>query len=319
MFSGNPPLRVSRKRLGYLFLGAVFVLAPLIITPTQQRLVTIILVWGIFAVGFDLLFGYTGMVSFGHGAFFGGGMYAAAFVYNYSTISNILIVLGVAVVSVTLLGALVAFISTQAKGVQFAILTFIFAEIIYTIFNNWTEVTGGSNGLSFTIPSISFFPRILELDPYQETPKYYVILVFTILVVIFMAKLVNSPLGAIFKGVRENPERMNYLGFNARRFRILSFSISAGIAGLAGALFAIVNSFVGPSILGLQTHGDVIIHTIIGGPGTVIGPLLGTGLIVYVQDWLSATISWWLIPIGLLFIFVVIFMPDGIAGKLKST
>lgn len=308
----------SPGRIEYLFAVVVLAAAPLFLSTTDQRLLTTILVWGIFAVGFNLIFGYTGMVSFGHGAFFGGGMYVAALVYSNTEITNTLVVLAIAVVVITILGLIIGVISTQARGVHFAIMTFIAAEIIHTIVFNMTDFFGGSNGISFTIPGISFIPGVFTLQAYEATPKYYVILAFTIIIVGMMIKLVQSPLGAVFKGIRENPERIHYLGFNERRFRILSFCISAAVAGIAGGLFAIVNSFVGPSILGLHTHGFVIIYTILGGAGSILGPIFGASLIIFVQNRLAAEISWWLIPVGLVFIFVMIYMPEGIGGKLEE-
>lgn len=305
------------KRALTVPLAVVLFVAPLVITPIEQRLIATILIWGIFAVGYNLIFGYTGMVSFGHGAFFGGGMYLAALVYLHTGITNTLLVLALAALGSLVLGIVIGTVSTQSRGVFFAILTFISAEIIFTlVFNN--DFTGGSNGLSYTIPSLSFVPGLPTFSAYEIGPVYYLVVVFTILVVAFMMKLINSPLGAVFKGIRENPERIHYLGYKERQLRILSFSISAGISGLAGGLLAIADSFVGPSILGLDTHGFVIIYTILGGSGSVLGPLAGAAALRYLQDQFATEITWWFIPVGLIFIGVMIFMPEGIGGKISD-
>lgn len=305
----------TRVAMVPLAIGLLY--APFVIAPTEQRLVTTMLIYGIYAIGYNLIFGYTGMVSFGHGAFFGGGMYLTALIYLHTGVTNTLLVLLGATVGTLLLGLTIGLISTQSRGVFFAILTFICAEIIYTIVFH-SDFTGGSNGLSFSIPSLNFLPGLPTFSAYEIVPVYYTVTIFTIIILTFMRKFVNSPLGTVLKGIRENPERIHYLGFKERRFRVLSFSISAGISGFAGGLLAIADGFVGPSILGLDSHGFVIIYTILGGSGSVIGPLVGAAGLRFIQDQVAAQITWWFIPIGVIFIFIVIFIPEGIGGKVSE-
>lgn len=306
-------------RLGaYLFLGFVFVVAiPFGLPETTLGLVNRMLIWGLFAMGYDFMFGYSGVVSFGHAALFGLGAYAFAVPINLlgvEAIPSLWLLLVLSVLVSTVYALIVGTIAIRTREVYFAILTLAFAQVMFILVFNATELTGGADGIVYNLPDFAVVPGLLSLSMYEEVNFYFLVLPLVTLTYLFLRRLTKSPMGAVLRGVRENVDRLEYIGIDERRYRIGAFTVSGAVSGLAGGLYAIDLSFAGPESLNFVLSGEVIVWTILGGQGTLLGPLFGGAVVFFIADTVSSIITWWLIPVGLLFILVVIFTPEGVAG-----
>ena len=310
----------------------LFVRAPVIgeLLNGTQDLAGLILVWGIFALGFDLLLGRTGLLSFGHAALWGAGAYAAGwFIVNVTAAPIPALVVGVVVA--VLLAWVLGWLSLRRGGIYFAILTLAFAQMIYFIaLGPAAEITGGDNGLTGVVPGALF--GIFDLG--SELPSvagmllgtwmYVFIAVILVLSVAAILRILNSPYGTVFRAIRENEQRAKFVGLNTWRYRLMAFVLSGTFAGIAGALFAIHGQYVPLSSLYWQTSGEIVIMTVLGGVGTLFGPLLGAGLYLYVEiivgnghpfPWL---VPYWHLVLGLVFVAVVVLLPEGIWGGVRN-
>lgn len=307
-------------RMGvYLVLGVLFLFViPNVLDSKYLNLLNRGLIFGLFAMGYDFMYGYSGMVSFGHAALFGIGAYSLAVAFTVFGIESIWLMLLLGVLAGAVYALIVGTISIRTRAVYFAILTLAFAEVFRVLVIQYTEITGGADGLVMNLPDWSVVPGLVEVSLYDTTEFYYVVVITVGLTYLFLRRLTNSPMGAVLRGIRENIDRLAYIGINERRYRIAAFTISGAVSGLAGALYAIDISFIGPNILEPITSGEVILWTIIGGKATLIGPIFGGALVYFIQDTVSDIITWWLIPVGIFFIAVVIFAPEGIAGWVRK-
>lgn len=303
----------------YAILGVFFVLfVPLAFPETEISIVNRMIVWGMFAMGYDFMYGYSGMVSFGHAALFGLGAYAFAMpIMHWGPQSIWLLLLAGAIVS-SLYAFVVGVIAIRTREVYFAILTLAFAQVTNILVINFTDITGGFNGIVFQLPAFQVIPGVFAIDLYDPLSFYYLALGIVTATYFVLRRLTHSPMGSILRGVRENVDRLEYIGIDERRYRIAAFTVSGTVSGLAGALYAADLSFIGPETLDVILSGEVIVWTILGGKGTLVGPLAGGAAIYYIEDTVSTLITWWLIPVGTLFIAMVIFMPEGIAGRVKK-
>lgn len=306
-------------RLGLYVTAAVLFLfvIPTFLETTLISILTRGLIFGLFAMGYDFMYGYSGMVSFGHAALFGIGAYSLAVAFTFFGIQSIWIMLILAVVIAALYSLVVGLIAIRTREVYFAILTLAFAEVFRILIIQFTDITGGADGLTMNLPNWNIIPGVLSVSLYETMTFYYIVVVVVALVYLFLHRLTQSPMGAVLKGIRENIERLEYIGIDERRYRIISFVVSGAVSGLAGALYAIDISFIGTSVLTPVQSGEVILWTIIGGKATLLGPVLGGTLIYFFQDIVSNIITWWLVPVGIFFIAIIIVAPEGLAGLIK--
>jgi len=314
----NQNQRVAKLGI-YLLLGIVFLfLLPFTLSSNELNLINRGLIFGLFAMGYDFMYGYSGMVSFGHAALFGLGAYSLAVAFTFFGVESIWLLMILAIVGGALYSLIIGTISIRTRDVYFAILTLAFAQVVNILIIQYTNITGGNDGLTLNLPDWTIVPSVLEVSLYDTLVFYYIVITSVALTYLVLRRLTNSPMGAVFRGIRENVDRLEYIGINERRYRIMAFTVSGAVSGLAGGLYAIDLSFIGPGILTPVQSGEVIIWTIIGGRGTLLGPLFGGALIFFVEDTVSQIVTWWLIPVGILFITIVIFAPDGIAGWAES-
>jgi len=290
--------------------------APVLFSDFYVDLVTKMLIFGIALLGYDIIAGYAGLVSLGHAMFFGIGGYSAAYVMKtYST--NLLPILGFALVSALVVGLAVGYFSIQTKGIFFVFLTLAFAQFFYLAAFNLTTITGGDNGI--TLPKMTLgVPGTWETVVSRPQGFYYLALGFLILAYLWCHRIVSSPFGKLLVAIRENEERIGFLGFNVRRLKIKAFMISAFLGGIAGALFSSYQDFVSPGMLHWTLSGDFILMSVLGGMGTLIGPVLGGAIILYVGDLLSSLTENWMIFIGSFFVLTILFAPQGILGLLSG-
>ena len=281
------------------------------LTP-YQALATEMIIFAIFAIGYDIIFGYTGLLSFGHAMFFGVGAYGMGLVLTRWTPSLFLGFL-VSIVLALLLALVVGFLSIRRRGIYFVMVTLAFCQMLYFIAFKWTSLTGGDNGLH-GVPR----PLIGPFDLNSETVYYYFVLAIFGLCVLLAFRIVNSPFGKVLQSLRQNEDRARSIGYNTDNFKIISFMISGLFSALAGGLYAVHLNFVPLDSLSISTSGDIVIMTLVGGAGTLYGPIFGAMLIVYMRNLLSAWFENWNLLMGLLFICCVLTLRKGILPALKE-
>ncbi|WP_254525930.1 branched-chain amino acid ABC transporter permease [Natrinema caseinilyticum] len=271
-----------------------------------------VFVFGIAVLSYDLMFGYTGLLTFGHALFFGGGAYGIAImahVYDLTYLEAFPVVL----VLLFVLGLVVGVAALQLSGVYFAIITLAFAQLAHELILQFNGITGGVNGIySITIPDVAGFSLT------EPIVTYYVTLAACFAVYLALRRVTASPFGRVIQGIRENEERIEMLGINTFRYKLSSFVLAGVIGGFAGMLYPLFITFVSPPLANWTTTGDLLMMTLIGGFGTLWGPLLGTGFYVLLETVLSGVIEQWRLLMGVIFVLFVLFLPSGIAGLLQG-
>ena len=273
-----------------------------------------ILVFGLFAMGFNLLFGYMGLLSFGHGAFLGmGGYLTGISMVHFSLPWGLAIVIGV--LGAALGGLVMGFLAIRTRGIYFSMVTLALGQIIYYIFYKAESLTGGENGLrGVKVDSFSFFGFTVDL--LNPITKYCFIFIFVLAAIWFVSRILNSPLGAVMEAIRENEKRAAACGFNVARTKLLVFILSAGICGLAGSLRALHLSIVPIDSLHYLQSGQAVMMSILGGMGTFFGPFIGAAVMLYLEDVITNFTTHWMLVVGLIFMFFVLFFPQGIWGSI---
>ncbi len=272
-----------------------------------------IMIWIVFALGFNLLLGTSGLPSFGHGAYFGVGAYAFGLAQFHLHL-NLWICLAAALAASALAGALVACFISHRRGIYFALLTIAFGQIFWFVAIKWHSVTRGEDGLlNIRRPDADFGFVAWSLQS-NEALYAFCFAVFA-LTVLLLWRLVHSPYGRVLAAIRQNETRARFVGYNVWLFKWTAFTLSAAVAGLAGGLFALAQQSAYPNVMSLHQSGLVVMMTLIGG-GLVSfwGPVLGTVLFFLARDLLGAYTEAWLLWYGLLFMLIVLFKPEGIAG-----
>ena len=305
----------SRKTywIGFCITVAVLGAAPLVLPEFWRRFLTEILIWGLLAMSSDLLIGYTGMISFGHSAFFGLGMYGAAAALLTVSPPNLWLAVGSGLIGAAGVALFVAYFSTRLRDIYFAITTLIFSQIFYVIIFTWTDVTGGENGLTFRRPALSI-PWLYATPFTNETLHWFVLAVVTASY-LTLRRITQSPFGMVLQSIRENESRTRAIGYPVERYKVVAVMLSGLFAGLAGALYAIQNRFAAPDFVYFLVSGETVIFNVMGGMGTLVGPLVGAGFFLLLREMLSRFFTeYYLIPVGIIFIAMVIFMPQGLLG-----
>ncbi len=303
-----PSTRSSFAGYGYAALIVLGLAAPFL--GLYPVLVMKILCLAIFACAFNLLFGFTGLLSFGHAAFFGSAAYATGWAVRALGVTpEVGIVCGVAFGA--LLGLGVGLVAIRRQGIYFAMITLALAQMIYFVCLQ-APVTHGEDGLQ-GVPRGRLF-GLLPLD--NDLAMYYFVLAVFVLVFVFIRRVVHSPFGQILKAIRENEPRAISLGYTVDRYKLLAFVLSAALAGLAGSLKTLVLGFASLSDVHWQTSGEVILMTLLGGLGTFLGPLVGAGVVIALQDTLADRVgSWVTVIIGAIFVVCVLLFRRGIVGE----
>ena len=302
----------------------LLVLAVLLSTPLwlakaglYQYLALEIMIWMLFALGYNLLLGFTGLPSFGHGAFFGTGAYAFGML-QLKVLPNLWFDLLGAVLVTALLGAAVAAFISHRRGIYYALLTIAFGQVFWFVANKWHTVTGGEDGLL----NIKRLPADFGFASFSLAGNnalfFFCLAVFGV-VLVGMWRLIHSPLGRIFSAIKQNETRAAFIGYNVWLYKWLAFTLSTAVAGLAGALFAMAQQSAYPNVMSLHTSGFVVMMVLIGG-GLVSfwGPLIGATFFILARDLLGAYTETWLLWYGLVFMAMVLFKPEGIAGAWQA-
>ena len=298
---------------GFAAVLALLIAAPLVLPEFWRRFVTEILIWGLLAMSSDILIGYTGMVSFGHSAFFGLGMYGAAAALLAVKPPNLWLALLSGLLAAGAVAAFVAYFSTRLRDIYFAITTLIFSQIFYVIIFTWTAVTGGENGLTFSRPKLGI-PGLFAV-PFTTTTLHWFVLAAVTASYLVLRRITRSPFGMVLQSIRENEARTRAIGYAIERYKIVAVMLSGLFAGLSGVLYAIQNQFAAPDFVFFLVSGETVIYNVMGGIGTLVGPIAGAAFFLLLREAFSRFFTeYYLIPVGLIFIAMVIFLPQGLLG-----
>jgi branched-chain amino acid transport system permease protein len=299
--------------IGFACIVGLLVVAPLGLPEFWRRFVTEILIWGLLAMSSDILIGYTGMVSFGHSVFFGLGMYGAAAALLSVRPPDLWLALAYGLVAAAGVAVFVAYFATRLRDIYFSITTLVFSQIFYVIIFTWTEVTGGENGLSFSQPPLSI-PGLFSLRFTPVTLHWFILAVVTLSYLV-LRRVTQSPFGMVLQSIRENEPRTRAIGYHVERYKIVAVMLSGLFAGLAGVLYAIQNRFAAPDFVFFVVSGEVVIFNVMGGVGTLVGPIAGAAFFLLLREGLSRFFTeYYLIPVGVIFTLMVIFLPQGLLG-----
>ena len=275
-----------------------------------------VLVLGLAAMSLNFLLGFTGVLSFGHAAYFGLGVYGVGLTIKY-LVPSTLIGMAVGVIAGSIAAAFIGLLIVRLRGIYFAMVTIAFGQVFYFIAYRWNSVTGGDDGLSgwHRMPIDLGFTTVDILG--NDKAFYYLVLVSFAVAVAIMAALLRSPFGRTLLAIRENERRARFLGIPVDRHIWLSWVISCLFVSLAGTLYALLNNFADPHDLRWDQSGDFVIMAVLGGMGAFWGPLIGAAIFVVLQDYISSETANWMSFIGLFFVLVVLFFPRGVLGIIQ--
>ncbi|KUO73867.1 MAG: hypothetical protein APF77_17495 [Clostridia bacterium BRH_c25] len=314
--TGTPgiPRLFNTNWLVQLIIVLILAVMPLIAGRPTLNLLVLIFCMSVYAMSYDILLGYTGIVSFGHALFFGIGAYGVAIyiAQTKATMGYLLLAILVSLIISTILSFFIGFLSLRIKNTYYAMITLAFAQVGVILAEKARHLTNGYDGMTFRIPSVLM----------NKTLFYYAALAFLITAFIFLWRFTNSPTGRVLAAIRENEQRATFLGFNVLRYKIISTIVAGITACLAGSFYAIHMRFVSTSVLTVSKTVDALLATVIGGVGSLYGAILGTTIINFAGEYLSklAKVSViferWYIIFGLLYILIVLFAPHGVLGLL---
>jgi branched-chain amino acid transport system permease protein len=308
----------ARRRLALVAIWAALLLAPYWMAPLggYTALGTRVLVLGLAAMSVNFLLGFTGVLSFGHAAYFGLGAYGAGFALKFLAPSTPL-ALGCGMLLGGIAGAVLGGLISRLRGVYFAMVTIAFGQVFYYIAFQWSSVTGGDDGLrGFSRQPLDLGIATIDI---LSSPNafYYFVLLCIALAVALMGFILRSPFGRTMIAIRENARRARFLGIPVDRHIWIAFTLSCFFMGFAGALYALVNNFADPRGLHYSQSGDFVMMAVMGGMRSFWGPLLGAAVFVVVQDYLSSMTVNWMSFIGMLFVAIVLFFPRGLLGVIR--
>lgn len=295
--------------------GGVVVLAllPLALSSYQLGLLTKMLIFALFAMSLNLILGYAGLPSLGHAAYFGVGAYTVGLL-AVKVIDNFWLNFGAGLLAAAVTSAVFGLLALRARGAYLLMITLALAQVLWGIAFGWRWLTGGDDGL----PGV---PRPAAGLPWSlggGLPFYYFVLVVFVLLTLALWIVVLSPFGRALVGIRESERRMEVLGYDTWRYKYVAFVLAGTMAGASGNLFAYYNGFVSPAYLSIVFSAMALIMVILGGAGTLLGPALGGAVIVLLENVISAHTERWLTVLGLIYVAVTLFAPDGIMGFIRT-
>ena len=306
------PARLALCAAAALLLGAPFVLPPY-----PLGLLLEMFLFGLFAMSLDLLVGWAGLVSLGHAAAFGLGGYTLALLSLRAGWSLLPALLGVLVVAAAW-AALTGALCVRGRGVGFLMLTLAFAQLLHTVAYKWTSLTGGSNGLAgIPRPSLALGP-LGNLPVQADGPFYFVALSAFVAGGLLLHRVGRSPVGHILQGIRANEARMRALGFPVLRYKVAALTLAGALAAVAGALHAAYTGYVSPDSLDWVTSGEVLIMVLLGGAGTLLGPVVGAAIFLFLREVVSTLTQHWMLYLGVFFMACVLVFPQGVVGVLRG-
>ncbi len=302
-------LGILRSSVGWLVLAlAVAVVLPLVVGVFWVHVLIEILIMGLFATSFNLLFGYMGQLSFGQAAYYGIGAYTTALMITKASIPLPLCIIA-SVLMAGIFALIIGYFCVRLTGIYFAILTMAFGQVVFYIIFQWYSFTGGDNGIQ-GIPAPPFLQNAYVY--------YYFTLLLVIGALIVMWFIINSPFGYTLRAIRDNSDRTRFIGINIRKYMLINFVIAGMFAGLAGSLWAPFNRSIAPDLANWSHSGIPVFMAVIGGPLGFFGPLVGSVVYTFLSAFVTGFTEYWPIVIGIIIIFIVLFLPGGILGTLQQ-
>ncbi len=299
-------------------IAAPFILPYLGFTPTT---INRILVWGLFGLGFDILFGFTGLLSFGQSAFFGTGGMVAAYLLTIVNFPYVIPSLFAGTIVATVVGYLVGLIALRRTGIYFAMITVAIAEVFFFVeFNPLSAYTGGENGLP-GVPAPALYLGFTTIRFNTDWTLYSFLAFWYFVGTVLALRIVRSPVGAVLRAIRDNPLRAAAVGHNIHGYKLTAFVVAAAYAGFAGGLLGVMQGFMPPDAFMFETSGQLVMQTAIGGAGTLFGPLVGATVWLYLSDFLQTTLhlgASWKLVLGIVFVLLVCFLRHGLIGGIKD-
>ena len=292
--------------LGLIFIAMLFL--PLIIGEFWVHVAIEILILGLFAVSFNMIFGYMGQLSFGHAAYFGVGAYATGLLLVKTSVP-LPVALAVSMVTAGFFALVIGYFCVRMTGIYFAILTMAFGQLLYYIIFQWYSFTGGDDGLQGIVP-----PEWLI----SASAYYYLTLFIVIAALIVMWFISESPFGYTMRSIRENADRTRFIGINVRKYMLINFVVAGMFAGLAGGLLGPFNRSIAPDLCNWHQSGVPVFMTVIGGPLGFFGPMIGSVIYTFLFAFVTGFTEYWPLTIGLVIVFVVLFIPCGVLGLAQS-
>ncbi len=310
----------DKERWATVALLAAALALPHVTRGTQTEFVIEILIFGMFALSLNILIGRLGLISFGHGMFLGIGAYLAAFLLRRVSDNLFLLIAAVLIVG-AVVAAIVGAMVLRLGGVGFVMITIALCQLFYVLVLSTDQWSGGINGIA-SIPRPNLWsagnaPEWMSLD--NGTTFYYVALAGLVVLVLLLKRLDASPLGAVFAGIRQNAARMRALGYPVRRFQLFGFVMAGSAAAVAGALHASLFGLADPTVFFWTTSGEVILMVILGGVGSLYGPLVGAALFLALFHYLGTVTDHWRLVLGMVFVIVVLYAPSGLVPLMAST
>ena len=303
-----------RLRLAALGAGAlVLLLLPYFLPSYFLGLATKMLIFALFAMSLDLLLGYTGLASLGHAAYFGVAAYTVGLLALKAD-ASLWLALPAGLLAAGVTAAFFGLLALRARGSYFLMITLALAQVLWAIAFSWRSMTGGDDGL----PNIPRPELPLPWPLADSTPFYYFVLLVAGAAAVLLARIVRSPFGYALRGIRESESRMLALGYNVWRYKYLAFVLAGLFAGLAGCLYVYYNRFVSPEYIHVVRSAEVLLMVILGGAGTLVGPAIGAGVIVLLENVISAHTQRWLMVLGAVYVVVTLFAPRGLMGLVQD-
>lgn len=310
-----PEVHSTLRILAWVIPVALLLLAaPFVIDPFQTLTLTYGLIAAIGALGFNLLLGYTGLLSFGHSAFFGAGAYTVAFLVKYLKIASMELFLAGSVLVSAIVSVLFGYVCVRYTRIFFGILTLALSQVLWSLAFKFFWVTGGTDGLRVPTPTLLGAAAIDDKMEFLVHRYYYYVLAVFAICVLLMWMIVHSPFGKALQAIRDNETRAEFIGIRIRRYRLIAFVISGIFTGVAGALWAPLNGLASPDILVWTFSGEIVFMTVLGGFRTFVGPIVGAIAFTYLKTYAVGFTVYWQLLLGTVLVLLILALPTGIMG-----
>ena len=319
----NPEITVRKPRsmlptLAWAIPVAIALLtAPYVVGPYQTLTLMYGLVFGIAVLGFNLLLGYTGLLSFGHSAYFGAGAYTVAFMVKYFKVASMELFLAGSVLISVIISLVFGFVCVRYTRIFFGILTLALSQVLWSLAFKFFWVTGGTDGLRIPTPTLLGASPVADKMEFLGFQYYYYVLAVFAVCVIVMWVIVHSPFGKALQAIRDNETRAEFIGIRIRRYRLIAFVVSGAFAGVAGALWAPLNGLATPDVLVWTFSGEIVFMAVLGGFNSFIGPIVGAVAFTYLKTYAVGFTVYWQLALGTVLVVLVLALPKGIMGLVE--